>query len=276
MTLQFVAYIDEAGDEGINKLREPSGQSRWLLLGGILVSAENDRLLPVWRDEGLALFPKKKTKDLHFRDLKHDQKVALSEFLSKKRMGVCCVCSNKETLLDRGKYEALYGQKGHLYNYLTRFLLERLTETVAEEAKRQGQPARLRIVFSRRANTDYHAMQEYLTLMRDGKEVKKPIRGINWSVFDPADIRVENHSKWAGLQLADAATSATFSALEKNFYGHYEPRYALAFAKRFIRRDKNLLDCGLTLVPKLGACRLDDQQRKFVEDLVEGWRAPGP
>ena len=131
MTLQYVAYIDEAGDEGINKLREESGQSRWLILGGILVSAENDRELPAWRDEGLALFPNKKSNDLHFRYLKHDQKVAISELLSTKRMGICCVCSNKITLLDGGKYEKLYSQKGHLYNYLTRFLLERLTGSVA-------------------------------------------------------------------------------------------------------------------------------------------------
>lgn len=276
MTLEYVAYIDEAGDEGINKLREPSGQSRWLLLGGILVTAENDRLLPAWRNEALALFPKKKAKDLHFRELKHDQKVAVSSYFSDKRMGVCCVCSNKVTLLDGGKYERLYSQKGHLYNYLTRFLLERLTTSVANFAKRQGQSARLRIVFSRRSGTDYHAMREYLLLMRDGKEKMRPVRSIDWSVFDPDDIRVENHEKWAGLQLADVATSATFSALERNFYGHYEPRYALALAKRYIPRGSSILDCGFTLVPRRDKCLLDERQTRFVSELMEGWRAPGP
>lgn len=277
MTLQFIAYIDEAGDEGINKLRDPdSGQSRWLMLGGITVSAENGRLLPAWRDEVLDLFPKKQKRDLHFRYLKHDQKVATSEALAKKRMGVCCICSNKETLLDGGKYEALYSKKGHLYNYLTRFLLERLTASVAATARKQGETARLSIVFSRRANTDYAVMREYLEMMRDGKEKMRPVRSIDWSVFDPSDIRVENHSKWAGLQLADCATSAVFSALERNMYGNYEPRYALTLDKRFIPRSHSILDCGFTLVPQRSRCPLDERQAKFVDDLVGNWRAPGP
>jgi hypothetical protein len=45
MVMEFIAYIDEAGDEGLTKLRdETSRQSRWLMLGGIIVSADRDRL----------------------------------------------------------------------------------------------------------------------------------------------------------------------------------------------------------------------------------------
>lgn len=271
----FTAYIDEAGDEGLTKLRDAtSRQSRWLILGGIVVSDENDRLLPRWRDEALSLNPNNKHRDLHFRELKHDMKVAVTQYLSTMPFGICCVCSNKATLLDGGKYEALFKEKGHLYNYLTRFLLERLTSSIAAQAERLGETVRLRVVFSRRANTDYHAMREYLEFQRDGKEVKRAIRSIDWTVFDPADIKVENHKKWAGLQVADASTSAVFSALEPNFYGHHEPRYALALAKRFIRQRRSILDCGFTLIPRIGACPLNREQRRFVEELTERWRAP--
>jgi hypothetical protein len=276
MPNDFIAYIDEAGDEGLSKLRDDSSrQSRWLMLGGIVVSAENDKLLPLWRDEALALSPTNQRRDLHFREMKHEMKVAVTQHLAEKRLGICCIASNKTTLLDGGKYERLYSVKGHLYNYLTRFLLERITASVGAVARKSGEPARLRVVFSRRANTDYHAMREYLEFMRDGKEQKFPVRSIDWSVFDPADIAVENHKKWAGLQLADAATSAVFSALEPNFYGNHEPRYALALARRFISRRKGILDCGFTLVPPLGRCPLSAEQRRFVEDLADGWRAPG-
>jgi hypothetical protein len=260
MPNEFIAYIDEAGDEGLTKLRDASSrQSRWLMLGGIVVSSENDKHLPLWRDEALALNPKNQRRDLHFRDLKHDMKVAITRYLAEKKLGICCIASNKATLLDKGKYEKLFGEKGHLYNYLTRFLLERITGSIANEAKRTGEAARLRVVFSRRANTNYQAMREYLEKMRDGKEVRTPLRSIDWSVFDPADIRVENHTKWAGLQIADAATSAVFSALEPNFYGNHEPRYALALARRFIPRNRGILDCGFTLVPRLGSCPLSEE-----------------
>ncbi len=272
----FTAYIDEAGDEGLTKLRDAtSRQSRWLILGGIIVSDENDRRLPTWRNEALLLNPNNKHRDLHFRELKHDMKVAVTQHLSSKPFGICCICSNKTTLLDGGKYEALFKEKGHLYNYLTRFLLERLTSSLASRAKHLKEEVHLKVVFSRRANTDYHAMREYLEFQRDGKEAKRAIRSIDWTVFDPADIKVENHKNWAGLQIADAATSAVFSALEPNFYGHHEPRYALSMAKRFIPHNKGILDCGFTLVPRLGSCPLNDEQRSFVEDLTERWRAPG-
>lgn len=272
MIENYTAYIDEAGDEGITKLRDadgPGGQSLWLVLGGIIVRQEVDRELPRWRDQILEAFRFKRRDELHFRNLKHDQKVAAATMLAGKRMGICCVCSNKVTILDSPSVTAVYSQKGHLYNYLTRFLLERLTSVIASAAERSGNQARLSIVFSRRANTDYHAMREYFELMRDGREKIKPIRGIDWSVFSPDDIRVENHSKWAGLQLADIATSAMFNALEPNRFGHIEPRYALSLKNNFIRHKSSLLDCGLTLVPRLGQCRLTDDQRQFVEAMCE-------
>lgn len=279
--MNFTAYIDEAGDEGISKLRDKqngvaNGQSRWLILGGILVSDETDKGLPKLRDDIVALFQNKKSRDLHFRELKHEQKVAAVDAVAEARLGVSCVCSCKSTLLDGGKFEALYQQKGHLYNYLTRFLLERLTTAVARQGAKLDVAAKLKVVFSRRMNTDYHAMREYLTLLRDGKEKIQPVRSIDWSVFSPDDIRVENHSKWAGLQIADVATSAMFNALEPNFYGKYEPRYALTLAKRMLSANKSVHNCGLTLIPRLDKCPLDKDQRAFVDDLQRKWQAPGP
>ena len=61
MAFTHVIYIDEAGDEGLGKLRSSSdrtGQSQWLLVGGIIVRTEDDPNLPKWRDEILTRFPK--------------------------------------------------------------------------------------------------------------------------------------------------------------------------------------------------------------------------
>jgi len=119
-------------------------------------------------------------------------------------------------------------------------------------------------------------MKDYLTLMRDGREKIQPVRSIDWSVFSPENIKVENHSRWAGLQLADVVTSASASGLEANGYGHYEPRYALSLAPRFLTAKRSVHDCGFTLVPPLQKCPLDDKQRAFVEAMEKGWQAPGP
>jgi hypothetical protein len=278
MTLRFVAYIDEAGDEGLGKLKEgiSQGQSKWLVIGGILVREEHDNELPSWRDEIMVQFPKKSRRDLHFRDLNHHQKVVAVEHLASKTFGVCCVCSNKITLCDDGPLFKRFTQKGYLYNYLTRYLLERITTAVREAADRLGQKCELRVVFSRRGGTDYQSMRDYLILMRDGLERVRPVRSIDWSVFSPDDIKVENHSRWAGLQLADVVTSATMAGVEPNIYGNYEPRYAHTLAKRFLTRSKKVLNTGLVLVPPIGKCPLDDAQRAFALGMNELWQAPGP
>lgn len=134
----------------------------------------------------------------------------------------------------------------------------------------------LKVIFSRRGGTDYQSMRDYMILMRDGRERIRPVRSIDWTVFSPDNIKVENHSLWAGLQLADVATSATAAALEPNTYGHYEPRYANLLVKRYLAKNKAVLNTGLTLVPPIGKSPLDDAQRAFCLGMNEGWRAPGP
>lgn len=269
MACKFVAYVDEAGDEGFGKLRQPgkSGQSKWLLLGAVLVTAQNDAFMPSWRDEILSLFPKKSKRELHFRDLNHAQRVASCNLLAEKTAGICVVASNKETLLDSDEKE-IFKQKQHLYNYLVRFLLERLTAACRQKAAMINEsPAELHVIFSRRAGTDYQIMRSYFELMRDDREVRRPVRSIDWEVFDPSNIRVENHSVRAGLQIADIVTSATYAALEPNEFGNTEPRYGLSMKSRYLRENGRILNCGLTLIPPIVRCPLSNEQRQFIEVL---------
>lgn len=252
---EYYAYIDEAGDEGFGKLRSaPSGgQSTWLLIGAILVAKENDHLLPQWRDEILTQFPSKSHKrDLHFVKLKHEQRVAACRLLAEKRFGACVICSDKRQILllkdTKPELYEKYKTNGHLYNYLVRFCLERLTAACA--IKSRGKPCKLYVTFSKRHSTNYQAMRDYLYLMRDDREVIKPVRSINWNVLNPEDIRVENHSNRAGLQLADVITSATYQAFQENLYGDVETRYISILDKRFLKENNSIRDCGITLVPK--------------------------
>lgn len=255
--LKFYAYIDEAGDEGFGKLKtaRSGGQSNWLAIGAILVAGENDKLLPKWRDEARTVLAQQR-RDLHFNKLKHEQKVAVTRLLSKHPFGISVVCSDKveiNALRANARLYNQYKQKGHLYNYLTRFLLERLTKACAYKASRAGERGELEVIFSRRAGTDYEVMRDYLFLMRDGREVLPPVRSIDWSVLHPENIMVENHSKRAGLQIADIVTSATYAALEPNLYGDVETRYARALSSRYLRERGVILNEGLTIVPRPSA-----------------------
>lgn len=265
---EYYAYIDEAGDEGFGKLKTSNcgGQSRWLMLGAIVVSKEEDRQLPKWRDQVLLKFPSKKGRDLHFNKLKHEQKVAACKFLSDKRFGACVICSDKLTIPTlRNELLEKYKEKGHLYNYLVRYLLERVSKACAEKSKRAGNKARVFVTFSKRGGTDYNVMRDYLYLMRDGREVLRPVRSIDWSVLHPEDIGVEDHSNRAGLQIADVVTSATYNAFEQNLYGDTEARYASLFIPRYLKEGNGIRGCGVTLVPR--SAIVHEQTKKFLESL---------
>lgn len=262
---QYTAYIDEAGDEGFGKLAAgPSGgQSRWLILGACIVSRENDLKMPAWRDKILSRFPAKKARDLHFRDLKHDQKVVVCQELAKLPIGAVLTMSHKVTI-PGSEFEHALSKKRYLYNYLLRWLLERITLKCKQVAA-PGQ-ASLRLVFSRRGGTDYASMRSYLKLIRDGRElIKKPVRSIQWTVLDLDMIFVENHNKWAGLQLSDCITSAFFNAVEPNVYGNYEPSYANLLKGNLLTTKGVALNCGITPVPSMSRSALDDEQSLFFD-----------
>lgn len=272
---RFVAYIDEAGDEGFGKLRSdiPNAQSRWFSIGACVVSDQNDRLIPAWRDEIMNQFKNKKTRDLHFRDLNHDQRVHAAAIISQKPIGACVVSSNKITILDAEELD-IFKRKQHLYNYLTRFLLERITVTCKHKAERQGARARLSVVFSRRKGTDYAQMHEYLCFMRDGKEKMRPVRSIDWTVLNPDDIAVENHKVRAGLQIADLFTSAVWKALEPNGFGRCEDRYAKELASRLLSYRGSMLNCGLTIIPPYSKCPMSHEQRSFLDWIINQRKRP--
>tara|TARA_R110002020_G_scaffold134027_9_gene299086 strand:- start:556 stop:1140 length:585 start_codon:yes stop_codon:yes gene_type:complete len=183
--------------------------------------------------------------------------------LAQKPGGCCLVASNKITLLSHSRKE-IFKRKQHLYNYLTRFLLERLTVACRQKANIDGESASLKVVFSRRRGTDYQVMKEYLELMRDGREIMRPVRSIDWNVIDPSNIEVENHSNRAGLQLADVFTSATWHALEPNSFGFCEQRYGRIMTPRMLKHSRQRLNCGLTIIPPYGQNPLNDEQDDFV------------
>lgn len=261
----FTLYIDEAGDEGFGKLRRPEGgggQSRWLIIGGFVVRDSNNNQTASWRDGINSRFPQKKSRDLHWRDFKHEQKVVVASELAKLPIGICIAASHKVTI-PGSRYQDTFKQKGYLYNYLVRWQLERVIDAVQRAS--QEEQAVLRIVFSRRGGTNYQTMAEYLEKLRDGMDVIKSPRQTNWSVLDVKNIRVENHSKSPGLQLADCVTSSFFSGLEPNAYGNTESRYGRILSPKLLRRNQDALDEGLTIVPSLGSGKCSEEQIQFIQ-----------
>lgn len=260
----YIAYIDEAGDEGFGKLRvvaERGGQSMWLILGAVVVNSDYDRELPALRDHIRSFFPEKKERHLHWVNFNHDQRIVVVNEMAKLKLGICLTLSHKVTI-PGSKFAKTFSQPQYLYNYLVRWLLERLITAVEKAA--HPEPAQLKLVFSKRGGTNYQVMAEYLTKLARGQDLIKAPRRTNWSVLDIENMRVEQHSKMAGLQLADCATSAFFKALEPNRFGNCEPAYATRLIPNLIKLNGRVDNAGLTVVPNMRAANCDDGQMEFL------------
>ena len=273
---EFIAYIDEAGDEGFGKLRNPAGgggQSSWLILGAMIVAAVDDPLVPQWKREIRSRFPTMQSPDLHWSRLGHDKRVVVSSDLSVLPMRAALTLSHKVTI-SGSRWEGTFKRPGYLYNYLTRWLLERLIDWCERQSR--SDKTSLRVVFSKRRGTNYGEMKRYLHKLSDNCDKFRSPRNTNWSVLDIEGIEVEDHSKRAGLQLADCVTSAFFTALEPNRYGNTEPSYAQRLIGNLIKNEAGqTVNTGLTVVPGLHAAAPNEPQLRFLRKCWGGW-TPGP
>lgn len=275
----FVVYIDESGDDGIGQFRRPGegGQSHWLVLSACVVRSDNDVSMVRWRDEITAAFPRKKTKELHFRNLDHNQKVHACHVLAPKPIGLINVLSYKPTIKPGTSFEqACSAEKNVLYKYLLRYLLKKITDTLHRTCLKENiHAAKTKIVFSRRGGMDYANFIEYLEYLRGLQESRGSWFPIQWEYIDNGLIYAEDHSRIAGLQLVDVAASAFACAVEPNFYGRTEPRYARILDPRVMRNgDGRALYYGVKPVPGLGP--IPEQQKEFFRMWAKNGRPPAP
>ena len=268
----YVAYIDEAGDDGIGKfkLAGEGGMSHWLILTACLISAENELNVVKWRDEITAAFPKRKSRDIHFQSLDHSQRVYATSCLGKQPVGLISVLSNKTTIAKHPSFaEACAQQKNILYKYLLRYLLERVTDAVRRaHLLRPETPTTLKIIFSRRGGMDYRDFQDYLATLKALQTGRGSYHPVHWPCISHDLTLALDHSKVAGLQLADIAASAFYQAVEPNFYGFTEPRYALLLRDRVLSQQPRMpcLNYGLKPVPNIGRMTLSLEQMAFFKE----------
>ena len=284
MAHQYNIYIDEAGDDGLAKFKKPrqqGGASHWLTSGACIVSVENDASMVAWRDEIRAgLSPGKAQKrTIHFQDLNHNQRRFACQLLASKQIGIVAALSNKRTLhsLPKDRFD-VFKRKNQLYSYVTRYVLERASNICKRHAlQKGGRNCTARVIFSRRGGMHYDAFKEYMTLIKEGREVI-PSKGIiDWDVIDPDRIEAQDHGSRAGLQLADVVTSAIHLAVEPDGFGNYESGYANALRRRVLKGpDGVALGFGIVPMPNLHKSPLSKGREYFLRVGQKISRPPDP
>jgi hypothetical protein len=262
MTHSFLAYIDEAGDDGLAKYREPGkhgGSSHWLILSACIIRKTNSLEAVSWRNEILSK-TQREGKDLHFVNLNHGQRVVAAQCLSEKPIRITNVLAAKKPIPD-----GIYGAKNQLYFYMTKYLIERISWLCRDLRPRvpegNGQVA---ITFSRRGGMSYNDFRDYLLKLKENKI--EDVR-IHWPVIDINAVYAQDHSRIAALQLADVAASAASSAVEYDRYGNCEDRYLKSLKPITYNNNGKFLGYGIKFVPKHQDCGLCKQQSRVLDEF---------
>jgi len=239
--------VDESGDEGFVFNPDGSGSSRWFILSAAVVRRTNDLKMVSCLKEVRTLLGKAPKTPLHFVDLKHEQRVPYIRRVGALPIRTVSVMVCKPLI---EKPEKFQNRKHLLYRYVTRLLLERVS-WLGRDHRRSGEgDGFTEVIFSNRSNMSYDDIRDYLRLLRRQAEAN-PLRvQVDPTVIDPERIRAVEHSKLAGLQVADAVASGIHFALKVNRYGETETGYLPHLKNTFYRHKNGVMGCGLKFWPE--------------------------
>ncbi len=257
----YVAYIDEAGDDGIKKLRTQTekGATEWLVISAVVIHVENSPQIVPWvRNIITAQKNSHQLRHLHFRSLDHAGKIAACTALAGNEVYLFSTLSYKPTMEG---YENPAAEKVNInktarfYAWMSRLLLEQVTNFVGQRTFIDyGEATKMRIEFSDRGGLEIKPFRNYFDYLRDQSSTGSLYidkYDLDWSVVDTKEMYSFANKDRAGLQLADTVASAFFAGLEKVSETTPNSEYAKLLERRMARDDtQKILNCGVKIMPK--------------------------
>lgn len=217
MGASWVVYIDESGDEGF---RFDKGSPDWFVLSAVITQKSTDletvKLVDHVRENVLN---RKDHEPLHFRKLKHEQRIPFVSTLSQAKLKTAVVLIHKPSISD----VEIFQQRNHMYFFASQLLLERVSWYCRDHknSKKSGDGS-AEIIFSNRGGMKYDEFRQYMQRLQNKTQFGDV--QIDWNVIKPEQITAYS-AKRMGLQLADAVASSFFFSVQLNQYGFAEDRY---------------------------------------------------
>lgn len=243
MPVGFRAYIDESGDEGFVFDRPEPASSRWFVLSAVVTRAESDLETVKLVDDVRGDLKRPPKSSLHFKRLRHEQRLPLIARIAAARVRISSVLVHKPSILDREKFQS---ERHLLYRYVARYLLERVSWLCRDT--RADTSHTTKVIFSNRSCMSYESLREYMRTLR-GRSGDFGVR-VDWTTLDPEQIEAHSHDSLMGLQIADAVATSFFYAVERSRHGFTEPRYAEMLRPVVYRSAGTYMGYGLKFWPR--------------------------
>lgn len=265
----YVLFIDEAGDDGLTRVRpiDPNGASEWLVISGLLVRAEDEGRCRDWLDEIRRDIDATQSTTLHFKKLSPSKRLRAAIMLSELDVRLFVVCSNKKNMRGyRNSRAEAAGGKQWFYNWVVRVLMERATEyCLNNSVRRLKRTGRMKVLFSARGGHSYGQTKAYWELLRaQGKPYLSNYK-IRFEVLSYGLVDYVPHYMHSGLQLADIVASAFYQAVETSSR-RWSTDSAKALSPRMAKVSSRVVDIGLVLQPhRIDEIGLTSEQKEIFQ-----------
>jgi len=256
MNPTFVVYVDESGDEGF---AFGKGSPDWFVLSAAITRKAKDLRVVKLVDRVRSQLGRPDKTALHFRDLKHEQRLPFVAEIAKADLRTVTVLVHKPSLKEPEKFQERY----RLYFYAVRYLLERVSWYCRDHrTPHDAGDGSADLVFSNRSGMSYEEMKKYLKYLEANTGLFE-VR-IEWSVIKTEQIAAFSAGKRMGLLIADAVAGSFFYAVQPTQHGFTEGRYARMLKPVVYHREGRHLGYGLKFWP-----REVDEMLKSEEQI--GW-----
>lgn len=217
----YIAYIDEAGDPGLKRVRpiDDEGGTEWLVLSAVVIRTPREPLVKGWVENIVSELGIKQRNDLHYRTLSPTRKIVAGQMIATLPLRGFAVCSNKKNMRGhRNERAEKIPSQQWFYNWCIRLLLERVTAFCASRTQADyGKVLPVKIEFSERGGIRYSqsaAYQYYLGLQQEGGKIYLKKREPVMKMLDWDLMEAHAHNERAGLQLSDFVASAFYQAAD--------------------------------------------------------------
>lgn len=250
----FTVFIDESGDEGF-VFRDPpeKGSSDWFIVSAVVSLTDHQSDLRLAGEKIREAFEMPPHSVLHFTKLSHERRLLAIDTIMRERIRFVSVLIDKRNIRDVSTFTA---QRGRLYYYAVRLLLERVSWLCRDTANRHRMPSpKARIIFEHRRRLKHDDLVSYVRRLKNLStddawlaERQEDIQ-IHWPVIDDGLLEAARKEQYVGVQYADFVASGLKMGLEHTQYGFTEHRYAKALVPRTYERAGNYLSYGLKFFP---------------------------
>lgn len=279
---EYIAYIDEAGDDGLQAVKPLSkpGSSEWLILAAVVARKSFEAEVDSWSTALTSKFKNHQRIGVHFADLNPSKRLVACQSLLDLPVKIFVVASNKKNMEGyENPIAAQIPSQNWFYCWMTRVLLERVTHFVRHwSLKEFNEPKKLRIEYSARGGLSYSQMGAYYEWMRTKHRQVLPFGKVYFDVLSLDLLKVYPHTQRTGLQMSDIAAGAFFKACDYLDTGACDPQFAQALKVRMASVNGLVSGYGLKLLPSLKGAKLKKEQEKVFRHYgyPKQWWDPEP